>query len=247
MNNIRFLKRIQTATFQHEEVEISTVVPENGNLTEALAKLKAEAYNVLGVSEQTGNTVVNIVAANPDKVVKVEDKQTGAKAEINYGGVVGTDKLENGQDIPAVIKEPAKRRRTTATAVVAEEADKAATPSENAGGASTVVGSVDTKNVTSVQSTTPTTTTSVVGKGEIAYDAKVKEHRSRFATYLGNTYPTWKPDAKFGVADSPAKAEYAAKVTEFSKGLHGKAFEDMKGNMLDSFKAELESFFGHAK
>lgn len=69
-------------------------------------------------------------------------------------------------------------------------------------------------------------------KGTVMYDKEVKEHRSRLATYLGTHHAGWQ--TKRGKDE----------IAKFSHGLHGKPFEDAKGNMLDSFKAELAEFFG---
>ena len=133
--------------------------------------------------------------------------------------VAAKDTLENGQDIPPVIPEEAAKVETT----VSKQSDS----SDGAG-----VQSKGTKVSASVD------------KNVVKYDATIKEHRSRFATYLNTNHKGWTPNEKFGTADSPAKAKYAADVTAFSKELNGIAFEDSQGNMLDSSKEKLKSFFG---
>jgi hypothetical protein len=67
-------------------------------------------------------------------------------------------------------------------------------------------------------------------KPNISYELANKDHRDRLASYLNKDFPNWK---------SKPKEDLVA----FSKSLDGKEFEDSKGNMLDSFKAEVSRFF----
>lgn len=67
-------------------------------------------------------------------------------------------------------------------------------------------------------------------KDAIAYDLKNKDHRDRFAAYLTKTFPNWKTKPK-------------EQLLAMSQELSGKAFEDKKGVMLDSFKNIVASFF----
>ena len=232
VTTIKFMKRKNLGNYEHEEISMEAVLQEGEDAGEAALSLMSLVSQALQ-GEIKAEPSKKPAPVSPEKVQHVKDSISGAEAQINYGGVA----------IPPVIEEKAAPKRRRAAAPATEVSAKVESPSENAGGASTVVGHVDTANVSHVQSETPKASASLE-KGTVVYDSKIKEHRSRFATYLGNTFPNWKPDAKFGVTDSPAKAEYAEKVRVFSGNLHGKAFEDSKGNMLESFKAELASFFG---
>jgi hypothetical protein len=69
-----------------------------------------------------------------------------------------------------------------------------------------------------------------VPKGAVMYDLTIKDHRDRFAAYLTKTYPTWKTKGK----------EF---LLAMSNELSGKAFEDGKGVMLDSFKNIISGYF----
>lgn len=64
----------------------------------------------------------------------------------------------------------------------------------------------------------------------IAYDLKNKDHRDRLAAFLNKEHPTWKTQPK-------------DKLLAFSNGLVGKEFEDLNGNMLDSFKEIVSATF----
>jgi hypothetical protein len=220
ITSIKFLKRIQTAQYEHEEVELTATLHEGDSAREGLEQLKQEAYIALGLFSVAQ-------ATEPTPPAKEEKpKQTRAKKEPAPGKEEPKkETLASGQEIPPTI------------------------PSEDASGSgeTKVVGRVDTANGAPAKSEASEASPSVAGKGIVAYDSTVKEHRSRFAAYLNTNFPKWTPDIQHGKAESPAKSAYAAKVQTFSKGLHGKAFEDAKGNMLDSFKTEIETFFAHAK
>lgn len=243
ITTVKYMKRKNLGNYEHEEISVEAILSDDESASAAFTGLKTFVTHALEGKIELAEVAASKVKDLQPGQVKHVDKISGAEAIINYPA---KDTLENGQEIPGVIgdkKEPAKRRRSSTPAT--EVAAGAAGPSESGavtGGASTVVGHTNTTNVANVQSEAPKAS-APVDKGTVVYDSKIKEHRSRFATYLGNTFPNWKPDAKFGAADSPAKAEYAEKVRVFSGNLHGKAFEDSKGNMLESFKAELASFF----
>ena len=64
----------------------------------------------------------------------------------------------------------------------------------------------------------------------VAYDLKNKDHRDRLAAYLNKEHPTWKTQPK-------------DKLLAFSNSLVGKEFEDLNGNMLDSFKEIVSATF----
>lgn len=65
----------------------------------------------------------------------------------------------------------------------------------------------------------------------VEFDNTVKDIRDRLAAYLNNNYPNWKSTPK-------------ETITSFLNDARGKAFEDLKGNMLDSFKDLVEATFG---
>jgi hypothetical protein len=224
ITTIKYLKRKNLGNFEHEEISVEAVLTEGEDSAAALHQLKEFVASALN-GEVVAPSKITVEAP------KEETKKTAPRTRTTKPAqeAAPKDTLENGQTIPPVIP---------------QEEDKG----ENAGGASTVVGKVDTQNVSTLEQKESVAGAGVVGKGIVAYDSSVKEHRSRFANYLNTTYPKWTPDVKFGKEDKSAeKTKYASEVTAFSKGLHGKPFEDAKGNMLDSFKAELETFFAHAK
>lgn len=228
ISHVVLMRRRTHASYEHEELTLHAEIDAEQNVHEQLRELGLTMEQAL-YPERT-ITIPVMVKETATNVEKVELKPLGnepvATANIvkekaaprrakAAPAAKSEDVLDNGQAIPPVIPEAA--------------------PSQNAGGTSTVVGSVDTANVTHVQSEAPKAAASVVGKGVVAYDATIKEHRSRFATYLGTNFPKWKT------------CRPEQEIKDFSKGLHGKAFEDAKGNMLDSFKADLEVFFASAK
>lgn len=65
----------------------------------------------------------------------------------------------------------------------------------------------------------------------VEFDNTVKDIRDRLASYLNNNYPNWKSTQK-------------EVITSFLNDARGKPFEDLKGNMLDSFKDLVEATFG---
>lgn len=266
LTTIKIMKRKNLGNYEHEEITLEAVIAEHEDATGAIVGLRELVHASLnGDIMQLGKvadevlkqekpglvahtvqlskegepnataTVLKEAGEPAPTLAKTEPKKTAPRTRTKPA-----DKLANGQDIPPVI------------------ADQEEVPAKNAGGASGVVGQVDTANVSHVQPEAPVANTSTVkgptvaDKNVVLYDSKVKEHRSRFATFLGNTYPKWTPDAKFGklaegATASPERLAYEAKVREFSAGLHGKPFEDNKGVMLESFRATLDAFFGSAK
>jgi hypothetical protein len=243
---VSIVERKNTGPYSHVEMNINAELPEGSDYEKKLKELRGMLSRSLDleIASEVSNTNTT-TAAEPSRVQKVTDKISGAEAEINHGGVVGKDTLASGQEIPPVIKE----KKTAPRSSKAKETANVETPS-NAGTDSSVAGSTATGSDTGDKS--KTVATASIEKGTVLYDAAVKEHRSRFATYLGQNYPKWTPDAQFGKlkeGETPnaQRVEYSAKVTAFSKGLHQKPFENSKGEMLPVFKAELEAFFAYAK
>ncbi len=236
LTHAKILRRRTHAQYEHSEIEIHAELDSNIDAQVQLNKLVEMAEAALYPERvTTKETVTHTVTLSESPKATANF----VKGEGEAAPVVGTEKksaprtrkataekevaakdtLENGQDIPPVIPEEAAKVETT----VPKQSDSA-----NGAG----VQSKDTKVSASVD------------KNVVKYDATIKEHRSRFATYLNTNHKGWTPNEKFGTADSPAKAKYAADVTAFSKELNGIAFEDTQGNMLDSFKEKLKSFFG---
>lgn len=222
ITSIKVMKRKNLGNYEHEEITVEAILAEGESAEVEILKLQTLVDDALN-----GTLGKDAPATEPTPPAKEEKaKQTRAKKEPAPGKEEPKkETLASGQEIPPTI------------------------PSEDASGSgeTKVVGRVDTANGAPAKSEAPEASPSVVGKGIVAYDSTVKEHRSRFAAYLNTNFPKWTPDIQHGKAESPAKSAYAAKVQTFSKGLHGKAFEDAKGNMLDSFKTEIETFFAHAK
>jgi preprotein translocase subunit SecD len=71
---------------------------------------------------------------------------------------------------------------------------------------------------------------SSVRQTSVEFDNTVKVIRDRLASYLNQNYPNWKETPK-------------DKITAFLNGAKGQPFEDLKGNMLDSFKQLVEATF----
>lgn len=233
VTKIKYLKRIQTAPYEHEELELEATLAEGEVASQAILQLMATVQRALsGDLTAAGIVTAPVETATTKKApLKVVDQISGAEATINFGGAPSSDTLENGQAIPSVIPEKKTAPRKGKAAAVTEAAAPVETPSEDAGGASDVAGSTDSANVTKLQPAV-SKAAAPVAKGIVVYDTSIKEHRSRFATFLGQAYPSWKT------------AQPVEKIKEFSLGLHGKPFEDAKGNMLEGFKAELKDFFG---
>lgn len=72
----------------------------------------------------------------------------------------------------------------------------------------------------------------VVETPHIKYDINKPEHKSTLASYLTSNHAGWQT--------SKPREE----IKHFSQSLNGKPFLSIKGEVLDSFKEELASFFG---
>lgn len=226
LKTIKYMKRKNLGNYEHEELTLEAVVSEGEDPKDAILFIMNEVNNALGFDVK--------VAPTPTAAPKEEVKK---------------DALEDGQAIPPVIPEtkvekPKSAPRTRNAKAKAEETSKEGTPSEDTGATSS-----SNESTTVSKSDTGTSKENVVkdkvlDKNVVIYDASVKEHRSRFATYLAATFPNWTPDKKFGKdVSTPAKEKYAADIIVFSKGLNGKPFEDQKGIMLESFKNNITQFF----
>lgn len=228
VTTIKFMKRKNLGNYEHEEITVEAIVDETESPEGAVVRLKNFVNESLEGNLGASPAINQVITAPTVAVEKVELKPLGnepvATANIvkekaaprTRKAAPKADTNEEGQAIPPVITQEAA-------------------PSENTTAASTVVGRVDTANVTTVQSEAPKTSAPVADKKVVTYDATIKEHRSRFATYLGQNFPKWK-------TCQPEEA-----IRTFSKNLHGKPFENLKGEMLDSFKSELEVFFVNGK
>lgn len=216
-DTITYTKRHNEGNYNHSELTVTATIEEGEDVLKVIQSLKTLVLEALTGEVKTETTT---------HVEKMELKPLGnepvatanivkEKAAPRTRAAKPKDVTEEGQAIPPVIPQEAA-------------------PSENAGGTSQVVGRVDTANVTSIQSEKPKAS-SPVNKAVVAYDSTVKEHRSRFATYLGTNFPKWK-------TCQPEEA-----IRTFSRNLHGKPFEDTKGNMLPEFKADIETFFVNGK
>jgi len=246
VTTIRFLKRIQENQFEPAELEVTANVLEGESPDQAIADLKALVHRGLSgilpeaaeptlyVEKVALKPLANEPAATANFVKEAPVKEDKPKSAPRTRAKKETEApLKDGPNVPPVIPTEAA-------------------PSENTGGTSTVASGADSKDESALQPEAPKVSAPVVGKGIVAYDSTVKEHRSRFATYLGTNFPKWTPDSRFGKTPegqqpTAEKSAYAEEVRVFSKNLHGKAFEDAKGNMLESFKNDLAEFFAHAK
>lgn len=230
ITTIKVMKRKNLGNYEHEEITLEAMLSEGEDSALAIIGLKDLVHAALNSDDVKLGRMAEDVLSTP-KEVKTSAKKSAKPSTAQVGGIkenpedikkeeVKSDVNEEGQDIPPPIPEEAKR---TTKASNAKQSD--------------------TSDESGVQSKAPKASTSVA-KNIVAYDTTIKEHRSRFATYLNNNYPKWTPDAKFGKEDSPEKKDYHSQVTAFSKGLHGSPFEDQKGNMLESFKESINGFFG---
>lgn len=204
------MKRKNLGNYEHEEISVEAVLAEGEDASEAVLELRKFVESSLDLKPITSGLVTEKVTLKP----------------------LGNEPAATANFVKeAPVKEKNSAPRTRKAAEKPAEAPQEAAPSENTGGAQTVAEPDTGKVQPPVESKTPVASTSIA-KGTVLYDATVKEHRSRFATYLGTTFPKWKT----------AKPE--PEIKAFSLGLHGKPFENAKGEMLDSFKAELAGFFG---
>lgn len=246
ITTLRFLKRIQINQFEPEELEVTAVLAEGENPEQAIVQLKALVTRGLN-GDITGAGVSLSSPAKKEEVQTrtVVDSHAGATATINLTPEAASASVKAAKAAPRTRAAKAAKEETIegqAVPPVIQEASAEVTPSEKPAGTSPVAGSVDRANVTTVQPEVSKTPASL-GKNIVAYDSTVKEHRSRFATYLAQAFPNWKPEKKFPT-DLKKQEEYKEQVRTFSLGLHGKAFEDNQGNMLDAFKTEISNFFG---
>lgn len=215
---IKYTFRKNLGNYQHEDLTLEAIVLDGEDASVAIKKVIQETKHALGLAV--------------DPIVSTAKFETGEKVFLK-----DLDKEDSViiQEVPPVITEAkpktAPRRKAKPVEEVKEEV-------------------VEVQEVVAETIAPVVEKTKVEAKGTkidrntVIYDSSVKEHRSRFATYLGTNFPKWKPDKKFGEAVSPAKAKYEEDVRNFSKNLHGKPFEDNKGNMLDTFKSEITTFFG---
>lgn len=229
ITTVKYMKRKNLGNYEHEECQVEGMIEEGESPEGCILRLKTfveqALEGTLGASPAINQKVEAPVVAKEEKPAPQKRAPKAAKPAApaqeeemeDVPSPFVDNKTDEGQDVPPVIPtEAAPKTEAPKKEPVKVAAEKA-----------------------------PKAADSKPGKGIVNYDASVKEHRSRFATYLGNTYPKWTPDAKFGKeTQSPEKEAYKASVQEFSKGLHGLPFEDARGNMLESFKAQLESFFG---
>lgn len=256
LTTVKIMRRKNLGNYEHEEITLEAVLAEGEDATTAIVGLKELVHASL---ESDITRLGNVADEVLGKGLVAHKVQLSKEGEPNATATIIKPAGETPAYPAAKEEKPKAAPRTRATKAAKTDTNEEGqaippvipqeeVPAANAGGASKVVGSVDTKNVSTVESAKPVAApANGTGKGIVTYDSTVKEHRSRFATYLGQNYPKWTPEAQFGKADSDAKKKYAVEVQTFSKGLHGKPFEDAKGNMLDSFVAELEAFFSHAK
>ena len=238
IKTIKYMLRKNLGNYEHAELSMEATVSEGESNETAILSLmnltKAALNDELKVTEGLVEHKVQLSKEGEPNATATFLKPADAPAPSYPAAKEGEKKAAAPRTRKAKATEEKKADDVTEEGqAIPPVIPQEAAPSENTGGTSKVAGRVDTANVSHVQSEEPKAAAPV--KGQVAYDSTIKEHRSRFATYLGQTYPKWKT------------AHPEDKIREFSKNLHGKAFEDSKGNMLESFKAELEAFFGHAK
>lgn len=129
----------------------------------------------------------------------------------------------------AKVKEESKKKRTKAAPKTAPKTDdeweEVSSPytAQKSEGLKEVVEEVVAEVVEKVAEveTTP----------HIKYDKGITEHRSTLATYLTQNHPTWKTVLS------------KDQIGKLSTDLTGKPFMDVKGNILESFKAEVALAF----
>lgn len=224
ITTIKLMKRKNLGNYEHEEITMEASLTEGDDHIAAIIKLKELVHAALE-SDLTGLEATEKVSTYVEKVaLKPLGNEPVATANFVKEAPVKEEKPKAAPRTRAKKEEAAKEETTTVE-----------TPSTDVGGTQPVADKPSGEVQPPVEQDKPVAIPPVIGKGIVAYNSTVKEQRSRFATYLGSTYPKWKT------------AHPEEKIKAFSLALQGKPFEDAKGNMLDSFKAELEAFFGHAK
>lgn len=245
VRTVQYMLRRNLGNYEHEEITLSGAVRDGADPMYAVNHLKTLAYTALYAAPEVKAEAIAQVLKTPvvaeEGLVKHNVKLSDEpKAEATFlkttkEAAPTYPRSEVPGEVPppipqeAMVEEKPKRTRKAKEKVEEEmievESPYKAHPSEKSEEPkkveSAVVGKVEEK-VQKALKTTP----------HISYDRTIKEHRSTFATYLNTNHKGWQTKKPQDL------------IVTFSTGLHGKPFMDQKGNILDSFKAELAAFFG---
>jgi hypothetical protein len=167
---------------------------------------------------------VKLIGAIPDGVAFLEYAQYIKNMANLYLALAPNDQEVSapvGKENPEAVKEEVKEvKKTTKAKKVEENKTEEGQEIPPAIPAEAVKEEVkETKKKSSIRQTS------------VEFDNTVKVIRDRLASYLNQNYPNWKETSK-------------DKITNFLNDAKGKPFEDLKGNMLDSFKQLVEATFG---
>lgn len=255
VRTVQYMLRRNLGNYEHEEITLSGSVRDGADPMVAVNHLKTLATMALYADPETKQEAIMkalstpVVAEKPlvAHKVKLADEPKaeatfvkGADEEApSYPQADGSVSSVPGE-IPPPIPQEAKAKRaprsdkgtkkaaeapkqeTQEEMIEVESPFKATEPEKK----SEEPKGVKAENVAGVEKVKQAKATP-----HISYDRTVKEHRSTMATYLNTAHKGWqtkKPQDQ---------------IVAFSGGLHGKPFMDTKGNILDSFKAELAGFF----
>lgn len=249
ITSIKLMKRKNLGNYEHEEVSVEAVIGEGETVEKAFVDLSnfvdSALNGTLGSKEA--------IHTKTEKIVQTEENKAVLKAATEQA--LSSGKEEKPKSAPrrsqakTIESTEEKTEVVTASAVEWEDVKSPYAADKNVEGQD--IPPVIPQELAPKTEKAPAASLKVAADKApktnkvVLYDSKVKEHRSRFATYLGNNFPKWTPDAKFGKdTNSVEKTAYAEKVKAFSATLHDKPFEDLKGNMLDTFKNDLKAFFG---
>jgi hypothetical protein len=165
---------------------------------------------------------VKLIGAIPDGVAFLEYAQYIKNMANLYLALSPNDQEVSapvGKENPEAVKEEVKEVKKTKTKKVEENKTEEGQDIPPAIPAEAVKEEVkETKKKSSIRQTS------------VEFDNTVKVIRDRLASYLNQNYPNWKETSK-------------DKITNFLNDAKGKPFEDLKGNMLDSFKQLVEATF----
>lgn len=244
VRTVQYMLRRNLGNYEHEEIVLSGSVRDGADPMYAVNHLKTLAKMALYAEPQYKEEAIAKALTEAPKTiahkVKLADEPKaeatfvkGADEEApSYPQADGTTSSVPGEIPPPIPQEAkAKRTRTTKPKEEKEEMIPVESPFKAHSSEKSEEPKEEKKEVkqpageTKVEKGTKTAP-------HISYDRTVKEHRSTMATYLNTYHKGWQTKKPQDL------------IVTFSGGLHGKPFMDAKGNILDSFKAELAEFFG---
>lgn len=230
------IRRRTHGPYEHEEVTVHAEISDSGSYEQQILQLRTIVERTLYTEKPAVETPTHVGVL--DSGLREEKVQLNKEGEPAATATFLKGEGEPKSSYPPAKEEKPKSAPRTGRGKAADKAGSESAPAD-AGAKAGVDQQPDTANESGVQSSSAEASAPVeepkkeapkAAKGIVTFDNSQQPHRARLATFLGETYPTWKAKGK-------------DKLAEISNGLNGKPFEDSKGNMLESFKEELKKHF----